>query len=127
MLSIHPNEGVVFFGIVQIILGLGLVLMTFFQHKYQGFQEAQNKSQKYLLLFAGVIVTAMYLIVDMYLELPTAELSSKVMLKSIIGFMGTVGLFSTFAIEGSRLDKRVQKRTLFTFLTGKKNPTSTFV
>lgn len=119
MFNIHPNEGVVLFAIVQIILGLCFVAMTFLDNKYKKLKENQTIIQKYLLLLAGVILSIVFIIVDIYLELPESELSSKGMLKSIMGWMGTLGLIITFAIDGTKLDKRVQKSTLFEYLTGK--------
>lgn len=120
MINFHPNEGVILFGIVQIILGLGVIIMTFFDRKYRMLKEAQSKFKKYLFIFAGITLTFVYFIIKMYLQLPETELASKELLWSMMGWMVIVGGIYTFTIDGSKFDKRLQRTTLFTYLTGKK-------
>lgn len=120
MLSIHPNEGVILFGIVQIILGLSFIIMSYFDRKYRSLKEHSTHVQKYLLLIAGVILVIIFFIVDSYLGLPDTEMGSKGMLKSVISWMALIGLIYTFAIENSKVDRRLKRATLYTYLTGKR-------
>lgn len=120
MLNIHPNEGVVLLGIVQIILGLSLIVMTFFERKYHEVRGSFNRVQKSLLAIAAVTLVMVFFVVNYYLSLPETELSSKEILRSMIFMMGVVALIYTYAIENTNLDKRIKRMSLYTYLTGKK-------
>ncbi len=120
MLNFHPNEGVVLFGIVQIILGISFIVMSYFDRKMKLLKEPTKRIQNFLLLIAGVILILVFFTVDSYLELPDTEMGSKGLLKSVISWMAVVGLIYSFAIENSKVDKKLKRATLYTYLTENK-------
>ena len=120
MFNFHPNEGVVLFGIVQIILGISFIVMSYFDRKIKLLKEPTKHIQNFLLLIAGVILVVVFFTVDSYLELPDTEMGGKGLLKSVISWMAVVGLIYSFAIENSKVDKKLKRATLYTYLTENK-------
>ena len=119
-LILHPNEGVVLLGIVQIILGLSFIAMTFFDRKSKSHKHDIKPIQKILPALAFGILIFVFFVVSYYLDLPQTEASANGNSGAIVAVMGFIAIIYTFIVEDNKVEKKTKRDTLYTFLTGKK-------
>lgn len=120
MLSLHPNEGVVLLGIVQIILGFVFILMAFIGHKILSDKDSLTRLQRSLLPFGVIILGVAFLSIQYYLNLPASGNISDNTIKMTISIMGLIAIGLSYFIENLKLERKSKRVTLFTYLAGKK-------
>lgn len=119
-LILHPNEGVVLLGIVQIILGLSFIAMTFFDRKSKSYKHDIKPVQKIIPAMALGILIFVFFVVSYYLDLPETEPSADGNSGAIVAVMGFTAIMYTFIVEDHKVEKKTKRETLYSFLSGKK-------
>lgn len=120
MLSLHPNEGVVLLGIVQIILGLVFISMAYIDRNFMPSKENLTRFQRSLLVVGAVVLTVAFFSIEYYLSLPEEQVATKATLKISISMMGILAIVYSYFIENTKVDRKLKRMTLYTYLTGKK-------
>lgn len=120
MLSLHPNEGVVLLGIVQIILGFVFILMAFIGHKMLPDKDSLTRLQRSLLPVGAIILGVVFLCIQYYLNLPASGNISDNTIKMTISIMGLIAIGLSYFIANLKLERKSKRVTLFTYLAGKK-------
>lgn len=120
MLSLHPNEGVVLLGIVQIILGFVFILMDFIGHKMLPDKDSLTRLQRSLLPVGAIILGVVFLCIQYYLNLPASGNISDNTIKMTISIMGLIAIGLSYFISNLKLERKSKRVTLFTYLAGKK-------